>query len=389
MRFHHDVIFTGNNQITLLNNGADFFPALLSAIDEAEEEVRLETYIFSQDVTGKLVQEALCRAAQRQVKVYVIIDWWGTGNQRSFNIGQHLTNAGIYFRLFNPWFMNGFVRTHRKLVVIDKKIAFIGGININHDLVAEGENKRELEFPRWDFAARVIGPLVTEIHQLMLEQWQKTGKLNLRQRLEILTKKKVILEHPTTAIVAGLAQRDNFLFRRTIRRAYLQALGQAKSEILIATPYFAPGHRFHTALINAAKRGVKVALLIGVGDFRFQDAVTHFYYSKLLKQGVQIIEYSKSQLHGKVAVVDGEWATIGSSNCDGFSLFLNQEANLVIKDREFSKQLSDAILQGIADGIPISLVEYGNISWRQKFWYGCAFLIYSLLMRLIAVEDFM
>ncbi|MCD6026031.1 MAG: cardiolipin synthase ClsB [Solimicrobium sp.] len=389
MGLQRNVIFTERNEITLLSNGVEFFPALIAAIDTAQTEVRLETYLFSGDLTGKLVHDALCRAAQRNIHVYVIVDWIGTGNQRSKELERSFGEAGVHFRCFNPWFKRGFSRTHRKLFVADKKVAIIGGININHDLFAEGENKHVLTFPRWDFAALVEGPLVGEIHQLMSEQWQKIGKLGWFERFELLTKPKVIARQLREPIVAGLAPRDNFRFRNTIQKAYSQALGNAKTRALVVTPYFAPGRRFRNALINAARRGVDVTLLIGIGDFKFQDAVAHSYYPKLLKYGIKIVEYQKSQLHAKVAVIDDDWTTIGSCNCDGLSLLVNQEANLIIKDHTFSKQLATAILQGIDDGRHIDPATYKDIGWQKKFLYGCAFLIYSLIMRLIAIEDFM
>jgi cardiolipin synthase len=389
MALQRTINFTENNQLTLLSSGVEFFPALIAAIDMAQFEIYLETYLFSQDITGALVHDALCRAAQRKVQVHVIVDWLGTGNQRSKELERSFRTTGVQFRCFNPWFKRGFSRTHRKLFVADKKIAIIGGININHDLFAEGENKHVLTFPRWDFSVSVDGPLVAEIHQLMSEQWQKMGKLNWRKRFQLLTKKRTHTSTPQVPIVAGLAPRDNFRFRRTIQRSYLQALDNAKSRVLIATPYFAPGRKFRNALMNAAKRGVDVTLLVGRGDFKFQDAVTQSYYPKLLKYGVRVVEYQKSQLHAKVAVIDDEWATIGSCNCDGLSLFVNHEANLLIKNQTFSTQLAAAILQGVADGKQIAPADYKNISWRRKFWYGCAFFIYSLIMRLIAVEDFM
>ncbi len=389
MGLQRNIIFTEGNQLTLLNCGVEFFPALISAIDQAQFEIYLETYLFSEDLTGKLVHDALCRAAQRKVKVHVIVDWLGTGHRRSLELGRSFSAAGVQFRRFNPWFRRGSTRTHRKLFVVDKKWAIIGGININHDLFAEGRNKCVLIHPRWDFSTLVAGPLVAEIYQLMTEQWQKTGKLEWRKRFALLTRRKVNTQLPRAPIVAGLVPGDNLRYRHTIQKAYLHAIGTAKRRVVLATPYFAPGRKFRNALISAAKRGVDVTLLIGSGDFVLQDAVTHAYYPKLLEHGVKIFEYQKSQLHAKVAVVDDEWSTIGSCNCDGFSLFINQEANLVIKNAEFSGQLCQAILRGVADGVRINLSDYENISKQRKFLYGCAFFIYSSLIRLIAVEDFM
>ena len=389
MGLQRNVIFTEGNELTLLHSGGDFFPTLISAIDAASSEIYLETYIFSEDLTGKLVHDALCRAAQRKVSVHVLADWLGTGNQRCKELAASFAAGGVQFRRYNPWFARGFTRTHRKLFVADGGFAIVGGININHDLFAEGENRHVLEFPRWDFAASVKGPMVADIHQLMSDQWQRVGRLDWRVRLKMLLPKKERLPTPHRPVVAGLAPRDNFLFRRTIQKAYLHAMGNARREVLIATPYFAPGRKFRNALINAANRGVRVTLLIGCGDFKMQDAVAHSYYPKLLNHGVEIFEYRKSQLHAKVAVVDNDWATIGSCNCDGLSLLINQEANILIKDHAFSAQLAVAIREGVSDGTRIASDDYQNIAWPRKFWYGCAFFIYSAVIRFIAVEDFM
>lgn len=383
------LVYTGGNQLTLLHSGADFFPALLAAIDAAEDEIYLETYIFSEDSIGLQVHDALCQAAQRGVRVHVLADWLGTGHRRSGELAASFRVGGVLFRSFNRWFRRGISRSHRKLFVVDRKLAIIGGININNDLVAEGQKKHSLKFPRWDFATSIRGPLVQDIHELMAVQWQKTGRLDLRTRLELLLARPRAAPKNEQAIVAALAPRDNFLYRRTIQKAYLQAIGNARQEILLVTPYFAPGHKFRNALISATERGVPVTLLIGCGDFAIQDAVAHSYYPRLLRHGVKIVEYRKSQLHAKVAAIDGNWATVGSCNCDGLSLLVNQEANIMIRDQGFAHQLGKAIQAGIADGQEIHLHDYKNIAWHSRFWHGCAFFIYSGLLRLIAVEDFL
>jgi cardiolipin synthase len=130
---------------------------------------------------------------------------------------------------------------------------------------------------------------------------------------------------------------------------------------------------------------VDVTLLLGVGQFKMQDAVARSYYPKLLEHGVKIFEYQKTQLHGKVAVVDDEWATVGSSNYDGFSLFVNQEANIVVKDPGFAHALRDHIRHGVMEAVPIHAEEFRNTPWHRRAWYGTAFLIYRGLMRLITM----
>jgi len=389
MVIRRNVHFTEGNQLTLLTCGDAFFPALITAMESAQSELFLETYLFSDDITGNQVEQALCRAAQRGVSVHVIVDWLGTGHQRSMELGRTLQAAGVHFRCFNPWFRHGITRTHRKLFVADRRIAMIGGINITHDLLHKGHSQSILPFPRWDFAVTVQGPLVNEIHELMQIQWQRLGKISWSTRLGMLKKKIKPSPHLHTPILACLAPRDNLLYRSTIQKAYLEALDNAKDEVLLVTPYFAPSRTFRNALINAAQRGVRVTLLIGYGDFALQDAVAHSYYPKLLNHGVRIVEYHKSQLHAKVAVIDRHWCTIGSSNCDGLSLFINQEANILIKDHTFSVLLSDAIQIGIDEGVNIHQADYNTIRWYRRFWYGCAFFIYSAIMRVIAIEGFM
>jgi cardiolipin synthase len=182
--------------------------------------------------------------------------------------------------------------------------------------------------------------------------------------------------------------RDNLRNRRTIQRAYLQALGRARETAWLANPYFAPGRKMRDALCRAAERGVDVTLLLGVGQFRIQDAVARSYYPKLLKHGVRIFEYQKTQLHGKVAVVDDEWSTVGSSNYDGLSLFVNQEANIVVRDTGFARALRDHIRSGVKEAVSIHPEEFGSTPWYKRAWYGAAFLLYRGVMLLITMGKY-
>jgi cardiolipin synthase A/B len=150
---------------------------------------------------------------------------------------------------------------------------------------------------------------------------------------------------------------------------------------LLATPYFAPGRKFKRALALAAERGVKVTLLLGAGQFKLQDAVARAFYPRLLKSGVSLLEYDHTQLHGKVAVIDDHWATVGSSNCDGLSLFLNQEANIVINDVAFSLGLRQHIQEAIKASNPVTSAEFAQIPWYRRIGYEIAFWVYHGLMR--------
>lgn len=380
------VSFTDNNDVTLLESGTAYFPALIAALDAAQYEVFFETYIFGEDDTAQTVRDALIRAARRGVKVRVLVDWIGTEHLPAKRLGAAFAEAGIQYRIFNPWCRRGIARSHRKIAVIDRDVAFVGGINVNDDWQCDHADRHRLPAPRWDFTVRVAGPLVAQIHDEAQGQWLRAGRLKIRQRIELF--KEMRKEPPQSCAYparAAFVVRDNLRNRSTIQRAYLQALGRAKDSVLLATPYFAPGRKFRKALAHAARRGVQVTLLIGVGEFRIQDMVAHSFYPKLLADGIRVVEYRKTQLHAKVAVVDDDWATVGSSNCDGLSLFLNQEANVVVLDERFAATMRAHIERGIADGMPVRAEEFAHIGWIRRASYGLAYMVYKLVMRIFAI----
>ena len=378
--------FVDNNDITLLESGVAFFPALTAALDAARYEVLFETYIFAEDDTGSAVRDALIRAARRGVKVRVLVDWFGTGHGFSGRLGAELIAAGAQYRIFNPLCRRGIARSHRKITVIDREVAFVGGINVNDDWLCDHADGHRLPAPRWDFTVRVRGPLVAQIHHEAAGQWMRTGRLRLRKRLQLFREmRKQPIPSCESPARAAFVVRDNLRNRATIQKAYLQALGHARDSVLLATPYFAPGRKFRKALAHAARRGVKVTLLIGVGEFRIQDAVAHSFYPKLLADGIRVVEYRKTQLHAKVAVVDDDWATVGSSNCDGLSLFVNQEANVVVNDPVFTATLRAHIERGIADGVEVCAQEFAHTGWLERASHGAAYMLYKLVMRVVTI----
>ena len=383
------VNFLADNEVKLLHTGTDYFPALITAIETAQYEVYFETYIFAGDETGMSVLKALMDAAGRGVQVRMITDWWGTGRRQVNHMHQRLLDAGVEHRVFNPWFKRGVTRTHRKICVVDRELAFVGGININDDMFCDYNHSISLSAPRWDFAVQVRGPLVATIQHEALTQWRRLGKLGLMKRIELYRDmRKVTKIAAHKAVQAGFVVRDNLRNRRTIQRAYLQALGRARKSVLLANPYFAPGAKFRHALAAAAERGVDVVLLIGVGEIWLQDAVAHSFYPKLLAAGVKVVEYHKTQLHAKVAVIDDDWATVGSSNVDGLSLFLNQEANVVIKDAAFAQSLRKHIEEAIVDGVEIHYADFEHVGRFRRIGYEAAFFFYRMAMRVFAAGKY-
>jgi cardiolipin synthase len=380
------VTYVANNDVILLESGSTYLPALLAALEGARQEILYETYIYAEDATAQAITAALVAAAARGVKVRVMVDWFGTGNRIAHRLGETFAAAGVHYRMFNPWFKRGAARSHRKVTVVDGEVALVGGINTNDDMLCDYEPHEPLPAPRWDFAVGVRGPLVAEIHREAQAQWLRTGPLPLVGRMKLFREmRKRPPAQGERPMRAGFVVRDNLRNRRTIQRAYLQAIGQARKRVLMATPYFAPGLKFRDALCKAARRGVDVCLLIGVGEFRVQDAVAASFYPQLLEAGVRIVEYRKTQLHAKVAVVDDSWATVGSSNCDALSLFINQEANVVVRDGAFAASLARQIQNGIADGVPVGMEDLRKLGWVRRAGHETAYFLYKLTMRIFTI----
>ncbi len=378
-----------DNHLTLLDSGREYFPELIYQINRAKFDIYFETYIFFPDEVGRAVIRALQQAARRGVQVHVITDWVGTGIRLCRMLKREFEKAGVHFRVFNPWFYRGLSRQHRKICVIDHEHAFVGGINILDDFRTDYSKKsHSLSAPRWDFAVLIEGPILNLIQHEVESFWERTGPMSIPNRFRSYRtsfKQKFAM---AKVALAGFVVRDNFRNRQTIKKAYLRAMGRARNEIVLATPYFSPGKKFRSALISAAKRGVKVSLLIGIGEFWWQDAIAKSFFPKLLKQGIRLYEYRKTQLHGKVAVVDKFWATVGSSNCDGLSLFINHEANIIVKDNAFATTLYEHIYLGIADAHEIHLEDFKKEPWYCRAWYGIAHLIYRFIMRTITLGDY-
>lgn len=382
------VEFSAGNTIEFLHCGAEFFPALIQSIDAASTEIYLETYLFATDDAGLAVLDSLTGAAARGVTVNLITDWLGTGRTGCGLLAEALRHTTVNYRVFNQWFHRGVARTHRKVCVVDKRLAFVGGININHDLHS-AEGPETLSSPRWDFSVKVCGPIVDVIHKEAVGQWLRTGPLPLLDRLQLFAELRAPAVTPLQSdSLAGFFTCDNLHNRFTIQREYLRAINASSQYVLIANPYFAPGRTFRDALSSAADRGVCVMLLLGVGQFPILDSVARSYYPKLLKSGVKLFEYRRTQLHAKVAVIDDQWATVGSSNCDGLSLFVNHEANLVVQDRALAKGLGSQIRRGIRDAVEIEAKDFARIPWFKRLWYGLSFLVYRGAMRVITLNTY-
>jgi cardiolipin synthase len=237
--------------------------------------------------------------------VYVLVDWLGTGKSIVALLQAAFEPSGVYFVAFNPWFQRGIARTHRKIVVIDQRLVFLGGLNINDDLISDDDSGTRLPAPRWDFAVSIIGPLVDDVHVEVAAQWRRQSAQTLRRRLGRIRQwyaSRIRLQWQVAE--AALVVRDNLRNRAAIERQLLQALGRAHHSAVLVTPYFAPGRKLRRAMLHAAMRGVDITLLIGVGQFVMQDAVAQSFYPRFIHAGIRRVEYRATQLHAKAAVVD-------------------------------------------------------------------------------------
>lgn len=394
------------NSARLLVGGVALFPQALQAIEQAKQEVRIETYIFADDSVGEAFCEAMCNAAARGVTVRLVLDGFG-GTEGIQTWAPRLKQHGVKVRVFRP---EGFVfkpsprrlrRMHRKMIAVDGKTAFVGGINLIDDMNHENERKelmranarvekpvqfsfgksgvlsaRDLQVnmdlldqdlgPRYDFAVALQGPVVHDIWHSMEWLWLQIGpggkvtdtfnsdwwKRRIAQYRDTLAQHRAQALPPTAGKVkVQLAVRDNFRLRRRIERAYLQALGRAQSTVVLANAYFLPGRKMRNAIVAARRRGVVVKLLLqGRIEYRFQHYATQYLYSSLLDEGVEVYEYLPGFLHAKVAVIDSNWATVGSSNLDPLSSLFAREANVIVHNREFAGQLRKELIQAIERG---------------------------------------
>jgi cardiolipin synthase len=350
MNSHHLI---ADHQLTLMQNGAEFFPQLCADIAAAQHSIYLETYRFVDDDIGRMVAASLQHASARGVAVRVLLDGFGSA-ELSADWLDDWRMSGIemqWFRRERAQFRirrYRLRRLHRKLVVIDGAVAYIGGINIMNDV----PSNTGLTLPQLDYAVRVKGAVVGEIHQTMRHLWGVVSWANFRRRGKQYFANVVERYHHVASSSITFLVRDNVRHRRDIERAYLTAISNAQSEVIIANAYFLPGRVFRRALKQAAQRGVRVVLLLqGRVEYVIQHYATRSLYEELLAVGVEIYEYQASYLHAKVAVVDGEWSTVGSSNIDPFSLLLSREANLVVNSADFAESLRAKLLEIIANDV--------------------------------------
>jgi cardiolipin synthase len=359
--------WVGGNRIALLENGEEFFARVFDAIRQAQREVIIETFILFEDKVGLALHAAMRSAAQRGVKIDLMVDGFGSPDLSREFIAE-LSAVGVRVRVFDPGQpflgtrLNVFRRMHRKIVVVDGELAFVGGINYSADHLLDFGPKA-----KQDYAVELHGPVVAQIHQFVLRAIAlgDKGPRWFRRRLK---QAPPVDREPVGDVEAVLITRDNRRHTSDIEREYLAAIRAARKRIVIANAYFFPGYRLIKELRRAARRGVDVRLILqGEPDMPIVKTAATMLYHHLLHAGVRIYEYCDRPLHAKVALMDDEWTTVGSSNLDPLSLSLNLEANVFARGRAFNQLLwerMDKLMRESCQQIGEADLESGWSGWR-------------------------
>ena len=345
------------NRVTLLKDGKEAFPSMISAIEGASSTINLETYMLRSDRTGWRFGEILAKKSSEGVEVNIIYDSLG-----SLDCGedflQFLQSRGINILEYNPiapwkkgwrWLR----RNHRKILVVDGRVGFTGGINIADDYSDPSEGGKGWR----DTHIKIEGPAVRELQRLFLSTWKKSsGERKYFPYLE---------ESGDTPVqIVGSREIRN---RKAIKKAYINAIKNAKESIYLTNAYFIPDRGILRAIWNACKRGVEIVLILpGVSDVKVVQYASRSLYSRLLSQGVKIYEREGKVLHSKTAVIDGIWSTIGSYNMDHRSYLYDLEVNAIIYGREFGEKVKTVFMDDLKDCRKIELDKWKERQLKEK-----------------------
>jgi cardiolipin synthase len=354
----HD--YRDGHRIELLRSGENFFSAVEKTIDEAKQYIHFQTYIVDDDQTGRRITDALIRAAERGVRVYFLLDAYG-GNSFSKDLINKIEKAGIFFRLFSPQLITkGFqlsLRLHHKVLLTDGDTAIIAGMNIADRYHGKPGLKEWL-----DFAILIKGPECAHVLFIVKRLWNRTFISRKERSRETMHYPEQYVEN----IKVKVLQNNWYRNKIEILKSYRSALKHAQFRMTIFGSYFLPGRNERRLLRNASRRGVDIRIVLSAeSDEPVVKRATNFLYAFILRNNISIYEYLPSNLHAKVATVDGNWSTIGSYNMNHLSDYGSVEMNADILDSQFAEQF-EGLLQDIIknDCRQVNFEEY----IRRKTW---------------------
>ena len=366
---------TSLNKVKLVRGGKPYFDCLLQMIREAKESFHLQTYIYDDDETGRQVADVLKAAVKRNVKVYVLADGYASrGISRSFS--KELKAAGIFFRYFNPLFKSSYFyfgrRLHHKIAVADARYALIGGVNITNRYNDMPGRKAWL-----DFALHIEGEAAIQLCILCWKTWNnfplKMGITPCEQN------KKHFNILPEEACDVSMRRNDWVRRKNEISTTYVNMLRTAESHITFLCSYFLPGRVIRRHLSYAAKRGIKIKVITaGISDVVLAKYAERYMYNWLLRKGIELYEYQPNILHGKIAVCDSQWLTIGSYNINDISAYASIELNMNVRHPGLARETEETLYDLIdRDCIPITQEYYHrkrNIFKRFIGWVSYLFI---------------
>ena len=364
--------YTTHNHVQFIRGGAPYFNRMLQMINHAKQSIHLQTYIFDDDATGRLVGDALKKAAQRGVNVYMMPDGYAS-RALSGSFIRELKTAGVHFRFFEPLIRSKHFyfgrRLHHKIIVADTRYAMVGGLNIT-----ERYNDRP-GYTAWlDFAVWVEGEIVKELCTLCWKTWKgfpaKTGALPCEKEYQ---------QGPSITGAQGRVRmriNDWVRNKNEISRSYIEMLKTAQSQVVILSSYFLPGETFRKKLSLAAKRGVKIKIILaGLSDIKLAKYAERYIYDWLLRNNITIYEYQGNVLHGKVSVCDSTWLTIGSYNINNISAHASIELNLDIHNKSFAAEV-EKVFEDIIEKECIHITSAMLIQKRsllKRFIWWCSY----------------
>lgn len=331
--------YSSHNRVRLIRGGGEYFSMLHELIEKAQHSVHLQTYIFEEDETGKQVAAALIKAAQRGVKVYLLLDGYASQHLSKEFIHQ-LKSSGVFFRWFEPIFRSPYFyfgrRLHHKLVVTDALHSLVGGVNISNRY-----NDMPGEKAWLDWALYSEGEVSAELFNLCVDFWNKSGWG--KKKNQVLNEDAAVKIHTDECLVR-VRRNDWVRGKNQISRSYFEMFKKAESHITIMSSYFLPGRPFRKQMSNAVKRGVRIKVVAaGPSDIATAKHAERYLYRWMFKNKIELYEYQPNILHGKLSTYDSKFVTVGSYNVNNISAYASVELNLDVQNSSFAKQVEQTL----------------------------------------------
>ena len=359
--------YSNSNSAVLLRGGKDYFEKLIAIIQTAKKHIFLQTYIYEEDQTGELIAETLQAAADRNVLVYIIVDGYAS-QSLSNSFKEKFVKAGVHLKFFEPIFKSTHFyfgrRMHQKVVIADSNRALVGGINISNKY-----NDMPNKSAWLDFAVYLEGDIAIEL----CDNFWKTWKGNLNDEVKNIcspleTQQPFDLDKKCDV---RMRVNDWVASKNQISRTYFEMLRKSKKEITILCSYFIPGKLMRNEMLKAVKRGVNIKIITaGNSDVQLAKNAERWLYDWMLRNKIELYEYQKNILHGKIAVSDEEWITIGSYNINNISAYASLELNVDIKNHDFATKTKD-VLENIIQKECVKITSQHHMKTKNiliQFW---------------------